>query len=510
MRRKFIKPLSFILEFLLIIVTVFYFHGQYQGKKDVSSQPNVTQISENLVRKPAVAGQFYPAEKSELAPTIEQFLSNAKKKITSKVRILFVPHAGLNYSGQTAAWGFSQLKSDDYSRVIILSSNHQHPTSKASVYPKGSWQTPLGETQVDEDFALLMVDEKTNIISDADLFSGDHTIEVELIFLQSVLNDFKIVPILLGQINDQTVESLANRLYQMTDEKTLIVVSTDLSHYPNWEDAKEVDRKTINAILTGKKDAYNSMISKIDLRDYQNLQTLACGDYAIQVALKTAELLGISDFDEIDYSNSGDVSSDKSRVVGYAALAAYKDELPSSQLDPSTKQEALKIARETLESYLTKKEIPKIIPQNRYLYQPLGVFVTLERNHQLRGCIGHFEPKDPLYKVIQSTTVDAAINDRRFKPVIASELEDIEIEISIMNPKIPEDNWEDIELGKHGVVIQKGTRSGTFLPQVATDTGWSKEEFLGELCSQKAGLPRDCFKDPAVSIFTFEANVFSE
>jgi AmmeMemoRadiSam system protein A len=150
------------------------------------------------------------------------------------------------------------------------------------------------------------------------------------------------------------------------------------------------------------------------------------------------------------------------------------------------------------------------MPKRRYLYKPLGVFVTLNKNKQLRGCIGQFEPEEPLYKVIQDTAIDAALNDSRFEPVAFSELKDIEIEISIMTPKVVEDSWQDIELGKHGVVIQKGNRSGTFLPQVATDTGWSKEEFLSELCSQKAGLLRDCYQDPSVTIYTFQAQVFSE
>lgn len=466
---------------------------------------------EPQIREAEVAGQFYPADKEELSNKIESYLENTSKvEANGKPRVLFVPHAGLSYSGQTAAWGFSQLQGHDYSHVVILSANHQLPNSKAAVYSKGIWQTPLGDTEIDESFASNLIDNEANIIPNTELFTGDHTIEVELVFLQSILNNFKIVPVILGQVNDATIETLAGKLSYLMDEKTLLLVSTDLSHYPTWEDAGKVDENTIQAILSGREGSYIDGVSKINISDYQNLQTLACGDKAIRVALKTAELLGVNDLRKIAYSNSGDVTGDKTKVVGYAAIAGYKDFLPESQLDEQTKEEALTIARNTLETYLTTKKVPLLYPNNRYLYKPLGVFVTLNKVHNLRGCIGRFEPADPLYEVIQDTAIDAALHDSRFDPVQPSELEDIEIEISIMTPKVIEDSWQDIELGRHGVVIQKGSKSGTFLPQVATDTGWSKEEFLSQLCSQKAGLPKDCYKDPSVDIYTFEAQVFSE
>lgn len=519
MKRKWLPPAIIFLGLILTTGFIFFWRGrnQQQSRKTaiISSltNPKLTdrQAGESEVRKPAVAGQFYPADELQLSQAIDGFLAKtSKKEVSGRLRILFVPHAGISYSGQTAAWGFSQLQNYDYSRVIVLAANHQHQSNKVAVYTKGSWQTPLGETQIDDSFALQLIDSNLNITSNTDLFAGDHTIEVELIFLQSVLNDFKIVPILLGQVNDKTIEAIASKLYYLVDEDTLLIVSSDLSHYPTWEDANKVDEVTINAVLTGKKDDYNSMVSNVNLGDYQNLQTLACGDKVIQVALKLSELLGITNFKKLDYSNSGDVTGDKSRVVGYAAIAGYKDLLPTSQLDEATKKEALGIARDTLALFLRNKSISTLLPNNRYLYKPLGVFVTLKKDGDLRGCIGRFEPKDPIYKVIQDTVIDAAINDRRFKPVTQDELKDIEIEISVMTPKVVEDKWQDIELGRNGVVIKKGSKSGTFLPQVATDTGWSKEEFLSELCSQKAGLPRDCYKDPTVTIYTFETQVFSE
>ncbi|MGB9637368.1 MAG: AmmeMemoRadiSam system protein A [Microgenomates group bacterium] len=173
-------------------------------------------------------------------------------------------------------------------------------------------------------------------------------------------------------------------------------------------------------------------------------------------------------------------------------------------------KEALTIARKTLEKYLSDRQIPSFSPKAEVLKKPLGAFVTLKKNKQLRGCIGTFEPKDPLYTVIQKMAIAAATQDPRFFPVSKEELNDIKIEISVLTPKTKINNWRKIKLGKHGVVIQKGFRSGTFLPQVATETGWNLEEFLSQLCTQKAGLPPDCYKDPTVNLYTFKAQIFEE
>jgi len=188
------------------------------------------------------------------------------------------------------------------------------------------------------------------------------------------------------------------------------------------------------------------------------------------------------------------------------------EKLPKSNtyLEEAAQQEALKIGRKTLEEFLTHQKIPQIKPKNQSLFQPLGAFVTLRNKGQLRGCIGEFEPTEPLYQVIQKMAIAAATKDRRFSPVEASELKDIKIEISVMTPKKKIDNWRKIKLGKHGVVVQKGFNTGTFLPQVAEETGWNLEEFLSHLCLEKAGLPSDCYKDPSTNIYVFEAQVFEE
>ena len=181
-------------------------------------------------------------------------------------------------------------------------------------------------------------------------------------------------------------------------------------------------------------------------------------------------------------------------------------------LDQNEQKEALHIARITLQTYLDTRKKPLVKTESPILKQRRGCFITLrtKKDHRLRGCIGQFEPNKPLYQIIQDTAISAATKDPRFPPLTVNSLPDIAIEISVMTPKKKVSNWQEIKLGKHGVVIKKGSRGGTFLPQVATETNWSLDEFLGKLCLQKAGLPSDCYKDPTVEIYTFEVQIVKE
>ena len=463
-----------------------------------------------MVRPAAAAGQFYPKDAGEIRSQIKGYLDKAKvMEMEGKLRILIAPHAGINYSGATAGWGFKQLKEQSYSRVILLGSSHKVSLNKAAVFSQGEWQTPLGSVKVDEDWAKRLLDGK-QIVANTEAHEEEHSLELELIFLQEVLSEFEIVPILLGQPNEELTELLAQKIAWLMDEQTLLVISTDLSHYPLMETAAEVDKQVIEAILTGKQKELETTVARLEAEDYPQLDTCACGLDVLRVGLRVAELLEIGDFELFKYENSGEVGGDVNQVVGYATIGGYSQKLPSNQLSEAVQEEALELARETVETYLEQGEVPSITPENQELNRPLGAFVTLRKQGQLRGCIGSFEPDKPLFQVIQDMVIAAAIKDQRFSPVTAVELEEIEIEISVMTPKRKVDSWEEIELGRHGVVLEKGERAGTFLPQVAEETGWSKEEFLSQLCSQKAGLDSDCYQDSGVNLYVFEAQIFEE
>jgi len=462
------------------------------------------------IRRPAVAGDFYPKEPAMLNKQLEDYLSEAQKiPAEGKLRILIVPHAGTIYSGATTARGFKQLEGEDYQRVIIMGVSHKSPIAHAAVYSQGWWETPFGNLEIDEELAKKIISDEHEVRADDIPHQDEHSLELPLLFLAKVQKQAKIVPILLGRPNDQLIEYLSFRLAGLMDEETLLIISTDLSHYPNWQDANYADSNTIKAILTGRVEALDNMVAYNTPDKYPGLSTSACGYRALRVALKLSQWLGFTDIREIDYTNSGDITGEKGRVVGYAAIGFWSREIVPLKLDDETKKEALKLVRDTLNSHYGKTEL-SYTPLNPSLSFPIGAFVTLTKEGALRGCIGNFEPEDPLYKVIQSVAVAAATKDARFTPVTQEELKNIEIEISTMSPQRLIRNWQDVEIGKQGVHIILGNKSGTLLPQIATDNNYDLVTFLETICWQKMGLDKQCYKDPAAKLYVYETDIFSE
>jgi hypothetical protein len=462
------------------------------------------------LRPAAVAGSFYPAETKNLKTKINQLLkevSAAKKK--GGLQILIVPHAGWEYSGWVAGAGFKQLEGQSIRTVILLGASHRAFFEGIAVFDQGAWETPLGKTPIDEELAKKLVSPNEGTFANSLAHREEHSLEVQLPFLQTVLPQVKIVPILIGQPTNETLASLSQKIADNLGPPILLLVSSDFSHYPSYDIANKVDKKTIQAIVSGKAENLEKSLTQIESQHYPGLDTCACGYQAILVALQVAEKLNNIDFEEIKYANSGDITGEKEKVVGYAAIAGWRR-------SNSFRGEALALARQTLETHLSGLPLPTLRlggeggPISPTLSKPLGAFVTLEKNGELRGCIGEFEPKEPLWRVIQKMSIAAATEDPRFPKVTAEELPDIKIEISVMTPRKKIDNWEKIRLGVDGVVVQYGNRGGTFLPQVATETGWSLEEFLSQLCSQKAGLPPHCYKNPTVSLYTFEVQIIKE
>lgn len=471
-----------------------------------------------------MAGVFYPGAKRILEEKIDDFLKNTSEvKEKGHLRILIVPHAGYDYSGQVAAFGFKQIQGRDYKKIVLLGGSHQAFFEGAAVDENSYWETPLGKVEVDKGLAKKIVDFHPKIYFSSKVHAQEHSLEVELPFLQRTLSDFKIVPVLLGEINSKLLGILADALARNIDGEVLIIVSTDFSHYPPYEIANAVDKKTIDSILSGEVENFSATIVAQMKKGHPNLATCACGHEAVKVGMIVAYKLEISGIRLLKYANSGDLPvGDRTRVVGYAAIGFYgrsniKYQKSKGQnrgqkylLDEKARKEVLKIAKETLESYLKDRTVPKIEVENEVLNQKLGAFVTLRKNGQLRGCIGRFEPDQPLWEVVQKMAIAAATEDLRFPQVGLRELKDIKIEISVLSPRRKIADWREIELGKHGVYIQKGTRSGVFLPQVATENNWDLDTFMGMLCAQKAGLDWDCWKKGKVDIYVFTAQVFEE
>jgi AmmeMemoRadiSam system protein B/AmmeMemoRadiSam system protein A len=480
------------------------------GEKTKGTQEKKPEMA--VVRKAAAAGSFYPAKREELDNKLTSLLNKATKKTTGSLRILIAPHAGLDYSGETSAFAFKQIEGGDYNKIIVLGPSHYHQFDDAALIADGSWETPLGPVEIDNTLAQKILSPEQKIIADPSVHVEEHSLEVQVIWLKKILANFKIVPILVSQPSEELISALAFRIAQNMDEKTLLVVSSDLSHYPNYETANQVDRQTMEAILSGNRTGFEQKMAELAQKKQPGVETLACGYEALRVGLEVAELLKLDAPQLLKYENSGDVTTNKDRVVGYGAIGFTGGELKfyTPPLSEEAKKEALDIAKQTLTNYVVNKKFPEEIKavKNSVLLEPLGAFVTLRKDGDLRGCIGEFEPAKPLYKVIQQKTIDAASRDYRFNPVTAEELPKITLEISVMTPRQKISDWHQIRLETDGVVLIQGNRSGTFLPQVAKDTKWNLEEFLSELCSQKAGLPKNCYQNPATEFYTYQAQVF--
>jgi AmmeMemoRadiSam system protein B/AmmeMemoRadiSam system protein A len=513
-----ITPCFILCAACLCLAFTFSLPGE---KKEGSNDENV--------RKTAVAGGFYPGDKATLEQYVDALLRQADPpEIKEPIRAIMVPHAGYVYSGPVAAYAYKELEGRDIQTVILLCNSHRHFLDGIAVYEKGSFETPLGQVPVDEEKIKKLLASSPKILARPGMHEGDHVLEVQLPFLQRVLKDFKIIPLLFGSDDPTLSDILAKSLKDIIDDKTLIVASTDMSHYPPYDNANTADRQTLQAINTGQADALDAMMKQHASEGVPNAETFLCGVSGVRTVLLLTQALGPTTPVYLKYANSGDSpAGDKSRVVGYGAVAfvAKPSSMPAApppaaeekksmpdenDMTPQEKEELLNIARATVESYVQTKKVPDFSPTSPALKQPLGAFVTLKENGQLRGCIGRFDASGPLYLIVQQMAISAASQDPRFRPVSADELGRLEYEISVLSPLRKIATADEITLGKHGVQISKGFNHGVFLPQVATETGWSKEEFLAELCSQKAGLPRDCWKDPTVDLQVFTADVFSE
>ncbi|MBU4369499.1 AmmeMemoRadiSam system protein B, partial [Patescibacteria group bacterium] len=412
----------------------------------------------------------------------------------------------------------------DFETVILIGPSHSDWFNGSAVYTQGYWQIPFGKIEVDSELAQKLINENEKIFIRNQAHVQEHCLEVMLPFLQKTLKDFKIVPIIISQSSDENVRALAQALEKYIDEKTLIIISSDLSHYPSYEIANQVDEKTIQAILTGELEQFDKAVTESMAQGLPGLDTCACGGEPIKVGLVLAQSLGLNQIKLLKYANSGDILGDYSRVVGYPAIAfsQLEQNMDYQDLLEQDKEILLKIARQSIEEYLESKKVPEFKDISPRLKQAQGAFVTLRRNHQLRGCIGRIvEEKQPLYLVVSQMAIAAATEDGRFLPVELEEMKDIEVEVSVLSPlKKIKDPFKEIEMGKHGVVVssrggsafggQKGVRSGVFLPQVATENNWDLETFMGQLCYQKAGLPMDAWKTGELDIYTFTADVFEE
>ena len=469
-------------------------------------------------RKPAVAGKFYPNDPVELRKDLHQYFSKtAEPEDPSNTIAVIAPHAGYVYSGEVAAAAIKQLDpKKEYKTVFIIACSHRASFRGASVYTKGNYLTPLGEIPVNLEIARKLAKSDSVLSFDLLYQENEHSIEVLIPFLQFYLEKpFRIVPILLGTQDPSICKVIASKLKPWFSNENAFIISTDFSHYPSYADAVKTDNLMAEAILTNSPEelikAENSVLEK----RIGNLATGCCSWPAVLTLMYLSEGNSRLRFSKILYRNSGDSKyGDKDRVVGYHAirLSSRDNVNPEFNLETNERETLLNIARQTIRSYTENGKMPDIpeIQLTPNLKQKAGAFVTLKKDEQLRGCIGHFEADKSLYEIVMQMAVAAAFQDHRFQPVIAEEIDDLHIDISILTPMRKIKSVEEIRLGIDGIYVKKGNRAGTFLPQVATDTGWNLEEFLGHCSRDKAGIGWDGWRDKETEIFIYQAMVIEE
>ena len=473
-------------------------------------------------------GGWYPHSAEQLNAMLDNYFAKAgPKKNPGKIVGVIGPHAGFFYSGQCAANVYKHLHDSSLSghieRIILLGVSHSSSFYGAAVSTFDYNSTPLGKIPVDTGITEKLAKEKLFKVSNS-VMQREHSIENHLPFLQKALKNkkFKIVPILLSYLEKKDFKPMAAIIKKYIDEKTLVIASTDLTHYgapfgyaPFKMDVKsnltKLDMGIIDHILRLDFDSYLAYKQKTGIT--------MCGFIPVGVLIEifadknhTATL--------VDYYKSGDRNNDYNHSVSYASVIISEIEggkkvmKPPLTLNKTEQKVLLSIARDTLEEYLSKGSQPDGL-EKKYkisgnLKEVTGVFVTLKKKGHLRGCIGSIVGTIPLYLGVRDNAIKSAVKDYRFRAVKKEELKEIGIEISVMTPLQRINDYKKIRLGRDGVIIKKGVHQAVFLPQVATETGWSLDQFLGRLC-QKAGLSaRSHSGSDDMEFYIFQAQVFRE
>ena len=466
------------------------------------------------IREPAVAGSWYSDNAEILSKELKGYLDKATKgEIHGKIVALVSPHAGYQYSGGVAAHAYKLIEGKAFDTVVVVAPSHRALFKGASLYDRGGFRTPLGVVPIDEELSKRMMEKRKEIQFLPEAHAQEHSLEIQLPFLQMVLKTFKLVPIVMEPYwSWESCQSLATAIAETVRGKNvLLIASSDLSHFHSHEKAVGLDKIVLNHIERFDPEGLN--------RDLRQGRCEACGGGPIISILLAAKALGADKGKVLKYLNSGDVTGDRSRVVGYAAGVFYRtaggtEKMKEEKkvgvdlgLSEEEKKTLHQIARTVIENKAKGKPVPEFKVDSPILKENRGAFVTIEKKGQLRGCIGYIEGRGPLHRTIEEMAEAAAFRDPRFMPVTERELADLEIEISVLTPLKKITDVNEIEVGKHGIYMKKGWNSGLLLPQVATEYGWDRQTFLEHTC-QKAGLPTNAWKDKNTEIYIFSADIF--
>lgn len=466
------------------------------------------------IREPVVAGTWYPDNPDVLSNQLRRYLENAKQeKIAGKVVALVSPHAAYQYSGQVAAYAYKLIEGKTFDSVVVVSPSHRVDFKGASLYDRGGYRTPLGIVPVDTELSKKMMKIWKGIQFLPEAHSQEHSLEIQIPFLQVAIRSFKLIPIVMEPYwSWETCQSLSFAISEtIKEKKVLLIASTDLSHFHSYKEAVRLDKMVLKHLEEFDPEGLG--------RDLRGGRCEACGGGPVITIMLAAKALGANRGKVLKYLNSGDVTGERSRVVGYASAVLYKagggeEKMKEERrvgidlgLNEGEKRMLHHIAKTVIENKVKGRPSPEFKIDSPILKENRGAFVSLHKKGQLRGCIGYIEGHGPLHKTIEEMAEAAAFRDPRFMPVTEKELPDLDIEISVLTPLKKITNMNEIEVGKHGIYIKKGWFSGLLLPQVATEYGWDRQTFLENTC-QKAGLPSNAWKEKDTEIYIFSADIF--
>ncbi len=516
------------------------------------------------VRAPECADDmWYPSDPDKLGRMLDDFLSKADPPLISgKPAGLVCPHAGIRYSGPVAAAGYKTLKGQSYKRVFVFGFSHRQTFRGGAILPKVThYATPLGTIPVDREVCdKLLAYKSKDFAPHEEVHRGEHSLEIQLPFLQRVLKDFKLVPIMVEQsdpllmdpvfgrgqktgqqagVDPLVYDRMAEAIAPFVDADTLIVASSDFTHYgPRFfyvpftdnipENLRRIDLAAADRIaemdVPGFLKALND--NGVGNPNYRRPQSI-CGWGTITLLMKVLGKVGTYRGVRLAYDTSGHMTNDYQHSVSYVSIgfsrtgdrpqptASNAPAADSETLSPKERSTLLQLARDAATAALEKKG--RLDPRSsKYelteaMQRQAGAFVTLRNRGELRGCIGSIEAQGSLVDSVVDNAINAATRDYRFaeKPVTTREMPDITVEISVLSPLQRIQSPQEIVLGKHGVILSRGMNRAVFLPQVATETGWNLEAFLSHL-SQKAGISADAWQKPGTRFQVFTVEAFSD
>jgi len=430
-----------------------------------------------MIRSPVVSGQFYPESPSQLKSMIEGFVD--KEAVKEEVIGLVSPHAGYIYSGPVAGAVISRIKFND--TFIIMGPNHTGRGKPLSIMTEGVWKTPLGEVEIDSELGKQILATSKHLEEDYAAHQYEHSIEVQLPFLQYFKKDIRLVPIILSYYPGATYKEIGKEIAKAVKElnkKVVIIASSDMTHYEPQKSAQKKDSQAIEAILDLNED---ELLKRVD-----ELNISMCGYGPTVSLLSAAKELGATGAELVRYQTSGDTTGDYSAVVGYAGIII-------TGMSP-----LVRLAKETVEAYVRRGktlDIGELTPEMR---DKAGVFVSIHKFGGLRGCIGTFEPAtENIAEEIIANAISSATRDPRFPAVAANELKDLSYSVDVLTKPEPIESQDQLDPKRYGVIVEAGWRRGLLLPDLE---GVNTVNYQIDICRQKAGI----MPNEPIKLYRFE------